>query len=148
MQIELENLKPQLVIKSGEVDAQAKIVEAESAVAEKEQEKVEAETAIAQVSADKTEAIKLDCQKDLDEALPALKAAAKALDSIQSKEVAELKTNKNPLPDIQRVFQAVCILQGKQPEKKLNTTTGKREEDWTEARKALLADMYFLKSLQ
>ena len=83
MSIELENLKPQLVIKSKEVDEQAKVVEAESAIAEKEQEKVEAETAVAQVSADKTEAIKLDCQKDLDEAIPALEAAAKALNSIK-----------------------------------------------------------------
>ena len=61
MQIALEELKPQLVVKSQEVDEQAKVVEAESAVAGKEQEKVEAETAIAQVSADKTEAIKIDC---------------------------------------------------------------------------------------
>lgn len=61
MQIALEELKPQLVVKSQEVDEQAKVVEAESAVAEKEQEKVEAETAIAQVAADKTEAIKIDC---------------------------------------------------------------------------------------
>ena len=83
MQIALEELKPQLVVKSQEVDEQAKVVEAESAVAEKEQEKVEAETAVAQVAADKTEAIKIDCQKDLDEALPALAAAAKALDSIK-----------------------------------------------------------------
>lgn len=148
MQIELENLKPQLVIKSGEVDAQATVVAAESAIAEKEQEKVEAETAIAQVSADKTEAIKLDCQKDLDEALPALEAAAKALNSIQSKEVAELKTIKNYLPDVLRVFQGVCILQGKEPKKELDSTTGKRVEDWTVPTKALLADMNFLKSLQ
>ena len=49
MSIELENLKPQLVVKSKEVDEQAKVVEAESAIAEKEQEKVEAETAVAQV---------------------------------------------------------------------------------------------------
>jgi len=47
MQVELEDLKPMLVVKSKEVDEQAKIVEAESAIAEKEQEKVEGETAIA-----------------------------------------------------------------------------------------------------
>lgn len=47
MQEELEALKPQLVVKSAEVDEQAKVVEAESVEAEKVQEKVEAETAIA-----------------------------------------------------------------------------------------------------
>jgi len=63
MQVELENLKPQLVVKSKEVDEQAKVVEAESAVAEKEEEKVAGETAVAQVAADKTNAIKLDCKE-------------------------------------------------------------------------------------
>ena len=63
MQTELENLKPQLVVKSKEVDEQAQVVEAENSIAEAEQEKVEGETQIAQVAADKTEAIKLDCQK-------------------------------------------------------------------------------------
>jgi dynein heavy chain len=82
MQIELENLKPELIIKSKEVDEKAAIVGAETAIAAKEQEKVEAEAAIAQESADKTQAIKDDCQKDLDEAIPALEAAAKALNSI------------------------------------------------------------------
>lgn len=100
MSVELENLKPQLVIKSKEVDEQAKVVEAESAIAEKEQKKVEVETAIAQVAADKTEAIKLDCQKQLDEALPALEAAAKALNSIQQKDIAELKTLQKFLPAV------------------------------------------------
>ena len=82
MQKNLEDLKPQLVVKSKEVDEQAKVVEAESAIAEKEQDKVEAETAVAQTAADKTEAIKTECQRDLDEALPALEAAAKALNAI------------------------------------------------------------------
>ena len=82
MQIELENLKPELIIKSKEVDEKAAIVGAETAIAAKEQEKVEAEAAIAQESADKTQAIKDDCQKDLAEAIPALEAAAKALNSI------------------------------------------------------------------
>ena len=100
MSVELENLKPQLVVKSKEVDEQAKVVEAESAIAEKEQKKVEVETAIAQVAADKTEAIKLDCQKQLDEALPALEAAAKALNSIQQKDIAELKTLQKFLPAV------------------------------------------------
>jgi len=36
MQIELENLKPTLVIKSKEVDEQAKVVAGESEIAEKE----------------------------------------------------------------------------------------------------------------
>ena len=54
----------------------------ESAIAEQEEAKVAAETEIAQTAADKTEEIKLSCENDLAEALPALKAAAAALNSI------------------------------------------------------------------
>ena len=111
------------MVKSQEVDEQAKVVQQERAVAEGEQEKVAAETAIAQASADKTEAIKLDCQRDLDEALPALKAAAKALNSIQQKDIAELKTIQKFHDHVLLVFKAVCVLLGSEPEKKLNPET-------------------------
>ena len=47
MRIALEELQPQLVVKSKEVDAQAEIVKAESEKAEIEQDKVSAETAVA-----------------------------------------------------------------------------------------------------
>ena len=117
-------------------------------MAQKEQDKVEAETAVAQVAADKTEAIKLDCQKDLDEALPALEAAARALNSIQSKDVAELRTIKQFHPDVIRVFQCVCVLLGAEVKKELDNATGKRVEDWVTPSKKLLSDMNFLKNLQ
>lgn len=148
MQVNLENLKPQLVVKSKEVDEQAKVVEAESAIAEKEQEKVEAETAVAQVAADKTEAIKTDCQRDLDEALPALEAAAKALNAIGQKDVAELRTIQKFHDDVMRVFQAVCVLLGHDPVKKMNPETQKREEDWLTPAKKVLADINFLRLLK
>lgn len=89
-------------------------------IAEKEQEKVAGETAIAQESADKTEAIKTDCKKDLDEAIPALESAAKALNSIQQKDVAELKTITVFLDPVLNVFKAVCVLLGKDCTKKMN----------------------------
>lgn len=104
MQKELEDLQPMLVIKAKEVDEKAVVVEQENAVAMAEQDKVEAETAVAQEKADATEAIKLDCQKELDEALPALEMAAKALNSIQQKDVAELRTIQKYHPDVLRVF--------------------------------------------
>ena len=47
MRIALQELKPQLVVKSKEVDEQAQIVQKESAIAEQEEAKVAAETEIA-----------------------------------------------------------------------------------------------------
>ena len=104
MKTELFNLKSQLVLKSKEVDEQAHVVEAENLIAEAEQEKVEGETKIAQVAADKTEAIMLDCQKEVDTALPVLDEAASALNSIKQADVAEMKRIKQFHPDVIRVF--------------------------------------------
>ena len=148
MQVELEDLKPMLVVKSKEVDEQAKVVEAESAIAEKEQEKVEGETAIAQTAADKTNAIKTDCKKDLDEALPALAAAAKALEGIKQSDIAELRTIKKFHDDVLRVFRCVCVLLGHDCVRAMNPATGKKEDDWEAPTKKLLSEMSFLKQLQ
>jgi dynein heavy chain len=62
MQIELEDMKPKLIEKSAEVDAQAAVVEKETIEAEKVREVVDAEASVAQKAADKTEGIKNDCQ--------------------------------------------------------------------------------------
>ena len=46
------------------------------------------------------------------------------------------------------MFTAVCILLDKEAKKELNSTTGKREEDWITPTKAILAEMGFLAKLQ
>jgi hypothetical protein len=55
-------MKPKLIEKSAEVDAQAAVVEKETIEAEKVREVVDAEASVAQKAADKTEGIKNDCQ--------------------------------------------------------------------------------------
>jgi len=54
-----------------------------------------------------------DCQKDLDEALPAYFAAMKALKSLDKKSVGEVKSFAKPPPMVAYVLEAVCILLNK-----------------------------------
>jgi len=123
MEEELIEMKPQLIEKSKEVDAQAEIVEKETVEAEKVREVVDAEASVAQEAADKTNAIKMDCEKNLEEAMPALRSAAKALENIGKNDITDLKTIKVFNDDVRMVLSAVCILMGVKPESKMNNET-------------------------
>jgi dynein heavy chain len=80
-----------------------------------------------------TEAIARDAQKDLDEALPILEAAFKALDSLDKKDIAEMKAFSKPPELVMTVMEAICIL-------------FKIKPDWENSKK-LLGDSMFLKKL-
>ena len=82
---------------------------------------------------DEADAIKLDAQKDLDEALPALESAIKALDSLNKNDITEMKSFAKPPELVQTVMEAVCILKGVKP-------------DWEQSKK-LLNDGNFLVGL-
>lgn len=58
------------------------------------------------------QAIKDDCQADLDEAMPALRASIKALDSLDKKSIQEMKAFNNPPEMVGVCMEAVCILLG------------------------------------
>jgi len=56
----------------------------------------------------------------LDEAIPALEAAARALNSIKQGDIAELRTLKVFHADVQRVFCGVLVLMGKSAIREMN----------------------------
>lgn len=68
--------------------------------------------AVAKVKAEETQAIADDAQRDLDEALPVLEAAIKALDSLDKSDISEIKVFSKPPELVQTVMEAVCILLG------------------------------------
>lgn len=72
-------------------------------------------------------------QADLDQALPALNAAVKALDSINKKDLNELKSYAKPPPLVEKVMEGVMVLK-------------KCEPTWDEAKRQL-GNPYFLKQL-
>jgi len=78
--------------------------------------------------------IKDDCQKDLDEALPAYYNAVKALKSLDKKQIQEVKSFANPPRLVGYVLEGVCILLGV-------------KETWDDAKK-LMNQSNFLEQLQ
>lgn len=58
-----------------------------------------------------------ECEKDLSAALPILKKAIKAADSISKKDVIDLKTNKKPGDIIRIVIDGILILRSYSVEK-------------------------------
>ena len=63
-----------------------------------------------QVKAVETQAIAEDAQKDLAEALPALEAAVKALDSLDKNDIAEIRVFQKPPEAVRMVMESVCVL--------------------------------------
>ena len=75
-------------------------------------DKVKEDEAVAKVKAKETQAIANDAQRDLDEAMPALEGAIKALDSLDKNDIAEIRVFTNPPQMVQTVMESVCLLLG------------------------------------
>ncbi|XP_057654894.1 dynein axonemal heavy chain 2 isoform X2 [Diorhabda carinulata] len=73
-------------------------------------------------------------QADLDEAMPALEEAIRALDSLSKKDISEMKSYQTPPQKVKMVMEAVNILVGVEP-------------NWDAAKK-LLGGMNFLQDLK
>ncbi|XP_052234681.1 dynein axonemal heavy chain 2-like isoform X14 [Dreissena polymorpha] len=72
-------------------------------------------------------------QSDLNEALPALEEAIRALESLNKKDMTEIKSYAKPPTLVEKVMEAVMILRGQDP-------------TWSEAKRQL-GDQNFLKQL-
>jgi len=99
------------------------VVAKETEEADKVKEGVAKEEADAQKIADEASAIKVDCETQLAEAIPALKAAEDAVNCITKGDIAQLKGMAKPPPDVKLVTQVVCMLMGIKPEVKMNNET-------------------------
>jgi dynein heavy chain len=79
--------------------------------------------------------IKSDCEGILAEAMPALKKALAALDTLQKKDIDEMKSYSKAPDDLVLVLDAVLLLLGKKP-------------SWDEAKKAMSNPNGFIAELQ
>ena len=59
--------------------------------------------------------IKDECQKDLDDAIPACEAALKAIATLDRESLQEMCGSTNPPEMIKLTMEAVCIMFGAQP---------------------------------
>ncbi|XP_061882783.1 dynein axonemal heavy chain 6 [Entelurus aequoreus] len=133
MKVDLSALEPLLKQKNIDVDALMEKLSVDQESADETRRVVKEEEAMAKVKAEDTQAIADDCQRDLNEALPALEGANQALNSLDKADISELKVFTKPPDMVMTVMEAICIL--------LNY-----KADWASAKK-LLGDSNFTRYL-
>uniref|UniRef100_A0A8C3IXY3 Dynein axonemal heavy chain 6 n=1 Tax=Chrysemys picta bellii TaxID=8478 RepID=A0A8C3IXY3_CHRPI len=144
MKLDLSALEPVLVEKSVDVEALMEKLAVDQENADQVRRVVQEDEAIAKVKAEETQAIADDAQRDLDEALPALEAANKALDSLDKADISEIRVFTKPPDLVMTVMEAISILLNAKVSKIPNDKTC--QPDWAAA-KQLLGDSNFLKKL-
>lgn len=133
MEETLTAMAPVLKEKSEATAKLLEVVAVDQAEAEKIEEVVGKEAAEAKATAAEVKIIADDAQADLDKAMPALKSAVDALNSLNKGDITEIKSFSKPPTMVQMTLEAVCILKGEKP-------------DWATA-KAIMNDANFLQSL-
>uniref|UniRef100_T1J5R4 Dynein heavy chain ATP-binding dynein motor region domain-containing protein n=1 Tax=Strigamia maritima TaxID=126957 RepID=T1J5R4_STRMM len=140
MQIDLEILRPQLVIAAKDTEIMMIQIAFDTELAEETRVVVKQEEEQASKKAAETQAIADDAQKDLDQALPALDAALASLKNLNKGDVVELRTMQSPPQGVRMVMEAVCILKGIKPKTYPGQKPGSRIIDYWDPGKALLQD--------
>lgn len=130
MERELVDLQPILIQKEEETSAKLVIVTKETEAADKVKKVVAAEEAEASKIADEANVIKVDCETQLAEAIPALKAAEEAVNCITKGDIAVLKGFSKPPAAVGLVTSVVCMFRDIPPEMKQNPDTGKKEKNY------------------
>ncbi|XP_035806180.2 dynein axonemal heavy chain 2 [Amphiprion ocellaris] len=133
MSVELEEAKKQVAEFQKQCDECLSVVVQQKIEADKQQrmvsansEKIKSEELLCKTMAD-------NAQRDLDEALPALEEAMKALESLNKKDMTEIKSYGHPPALVETVMHAVMTLLGKEP-------------SWPEAKRQL-GEANFIKTL-
>lgn len=147
MQTNLNELQPKLIIMAEESTKMANQIEMETLEASKATEQVKKDEVIVNVKAQQAQELKNDCEKDLAIALPILKEAERALNTLKPADINEVKNFKTPPKLVIFVMNAVVILKGGAPVKTKDPKTGKIELDYWPAAKKFLGEMSFLQSL-
>eukprot|EP00930_Biecheleria_cincta_P008311 TRINITY_DN10972_c0_g5_i1.p1 TRINITY_DN10972_c0_g5~~TRINITY_DN10972_c0_g5_i1.p1 ORF type:complete len:3933 (-),score=932.09 TRINITY_DN10972_c0_g5_i1:47-11569(-) len=142
MQTELEAKQPVLAetkVKVAEMMVVITDDKAKAAVTKAECEVVQKEAA---EQAESATAIKEDAQRELDEALPALNVAEKALKSLKLSSLQEIKALGKPPDGVRLAMEAICVMFQVKPVKKSDPNNpGKKIDDyWEAARTIPLAD--------
>ncbi|XP_053480111.1 dynein axonemal heavy chain 3-like [Ictalurus furcatus] len=147
MQQDLTARQPELIKTSAETDAMMVKIDKETIEVDAKKELVAADEKVANESAAAAKAIKDECEGDLAEAMPALKAALLALDTLKSEHITEVKAMQNPPSGVKLVMESICVMKGIKPDRKPDGS-GKMVEDFWGPSKKLLGDTKFLESLK
>ncbi|XP_073447159.1 dynein axonemal heavy chain 3 isoform X1 [Aquarana catesbeiana] len=149
MQKELTALQPELIKTSADTEKMMIKIEKETVDVDAKRELVSADEKVANEAAAASQAIKDECEGDLAEAMPALKAAISALDTLNPSDITLVKAMQHPPAPVKLVMESICVMKGIRPERKPDPTgTGKMVEDFWGPSKKILGDMKFLDSLK
>lgn len=116
LQDELVALQPILVEKAKEAEVLLEQVGVDQAEASEVAARVALDESKVKQQQQEVAACQSDAQADLDLALPALQAAVSALDSLDKKDITEVKGFVKPPQAVQVVMEAVCIMLGEKPD--------------------------------
>ncbi|XP_047008198.1 dynein axonemal heavy chain 7-like [Ictalurus punctatus] len=148
MQVELEALQPALRLASKEVEKMMVVIEHESAEVAETEKVVCMDEAVANEQAMAAKAIKDECDADLGVAMPILKSAMAALNTLTQQDITVVKSMKSPPAGVKLVMEAICILKGIKPDRVTDPSDPRKKiEDFWGPAKKLLGDMKFLQSL-
>ncbi|KAI6215163.1 Dynein heavy chain at 62B [Aphelenchoides besseyi] len=149
LQEELIRLQPELVRTSLETTVLMSTIERETIEIENAREVVAANEFKANETATKAQALKVECQQELAEALPALESAVEALEILNQRDISTLKTMRNPPQAVRICLEAVCILLGEQPARVKDTgRSGKAKYDYWPTALKMLSDIHFLSRIR
>ncbi|XP_050357868.1 dynein axonemal heavy chain 1-like [Nymphalis io] len=148
LQIELAELKPLMEKAAEETKKVIDQIAIDTEIAEDARIKVEKEQAIAELMAKETTAMAEDAQRDLDEAMPALRAAEKALQELNRNDVVEVKAMKKPPAGVVLVIESLCVVFDIKPIKEPGASFGQKVLNYWKPGSQMLADpTAFLDSL-
>ncbi|XP_030578556.1 dynein heavy chain 2, axonemal [Archocentrus centrarchus] len=133
MSVELEEAKKQVVEFQKQCDEYLSVILKQKTEASSQQMMVSAEREKIEAEELQCKAMAENAQRDLDEALPALEAAMKALESLDKKDMTEIKSYGRPPALVETVMHAVMTLLNKEP-------------TWAEAKRQL-GEASFIKTL-
>ncbi|XP_022823491.1 dynein heavy chain 1, axonemal-like [Spodoptera litura] len=148
LQIELADLKPLMEKAAEETRQVIEQIATDTAIAEEAREKVEKETVMAEKLAAINAAISEDAQRDLEEAMPALRAAEKALQELNRNDVVEVKAMKKPPAGVVLVIESLCVVFDIKPIKEPGASFGEKVLNYWKPGSLMLSDpTAFLESL-
>ncbi|XP_048221841.1 dynein axonemal heavy chain 2 isoform X1 [Perognathus longimembris pacificus] len=133
MSLELEDAKKKVAEFQKQCEEYLVIIVQQKREADEQQKAVTAHSEKIAVEEVKCQQLADNAQKDLEEALPALEEAMRALESLNKKDIGEIKSYGRPPAQVEIVMQAVMILRGNEP-------------TWAEAKRQL-GEQNFIKSL-
>ncbi|XP_076618005.1 dynein axonemal heavy chain 7 isoform X2 [Colletes latitarsis] len=142
----LKLLQPQLITTTQDVQKMLLDVDREQQEVAEFQRVVKIDENAAETYASEAAAIKAECDADLAEAMPILKRAQAALDTLTTADIAVIRAMKQPPYGVKLIVESVCVLKQIKPER-VQQPDGTFMEDYWRAALRMLSDIRFLDSL-